>query len=375
MSFRKAQTFSLDLMVSVTVFIMLLVVASFIWNSTQDKIRSREQQDRFLASADAAANILLKSPGYPADWTPDTVSSLGLAAEPRVLNPVKFMRLKELDAQRAGYLLGIGGYNFSLSLTVNDSVVLSGAVRSPTAYLTAGSATVFNALSGSGLVWDYYSPSIVDAGDSRSQFEGNAAALFQQLFSNASEYDSIILQDSGLTAGEVDLGLVKDFLANGGLLVLVGESDNAAPFYSECFGVQVVNDSVGFAGEVANTSFFIYNSSAGDGVAFLYSNVSLTSWLDSFEVFVSVQGAPEQCLACSWEYGGGKVFYLTEFNATFQTAFGDKTQDEVVNLVGWPMQYTSYPALLSTASVSNRLALLNSGRLKPVSFSLVVWVE
>ncbi|MEM3030521.1 MAG: hypothetical protein QXH27_02190 [Candidatus Micrarchaeia archaeon] len=104
---RKAQVFSMDLIVSFVIALFLAAAVFQAASSTNAVITASERsRDLSLASAQALA-LLVQSPGNPADWSFANAKSVGLAQARGVLNP-----------ERVSYFFSQSpsDYNISLSL-------------------------------------------------------------------------------------------------------------------------------------------------------------------------------------------------------------------------------------------------------------------
>lgn len=97
MSNRTGQLFTTDFVISAFVFIILLNVAVFSWNLAYDRQDRFAQEDVMQRKAFHAASLMVRTPGYPADWTPSTVAVIGLADPDHVVQEAKMDELAAMD--------------------------------------------------------------------------------------------------------------------------------------------------------------------------------------------------------------------------------------------------------------------------------------
>ena len=124
--FKQGQIFSIDLLISGAILIIILVSVIFFWNYSQRKMTLQEQRFDLYALGEKALSQLLLTPGQPYNWESfssnqdflDKVQALGLAPEPLVISSEKLNRFTALDYNQSKILLGLigPGYEYSLSI-------------------------------------------------------------------------------------------------------------------------------------------------------------------------------------------------------------------------------------------------------------------
>ncbi len=122
---KNGQVFTLDIIVAITLFTTILVLAFFGWSYTQQKIYENEVRNEMEMVARNAAAALVLTPGEPASWNQTPVSqfnismdlkSLGLSiGQPGVLSMQKIYKLEEVSKNASGYraikkFLGVNPY-------------------------------------------------------------------------------------------------------------------------------------------------------------------------------------------------------------------------------------------------------------------------
>jgi hypothetical protein len=129
---NKAQASSAELLLAYFIFGICLTVFVTLWTATTEKINSGERFDDFEALSVNIAEKLVRTPGYPSNWSAENVTVVGLANEPRILDNEKVLAFIDLMndskmSSNAGCngitnyecnkaLLGVGKHDFYLEL-------------------------------------------------------------------------------------------------------------------------------------------------------------------------------------------------------------------------------------------------------------------
>ena len=112
----KAQIWSLDLSVSVTIFLTVIVAFLFTFNLLS---ADASRQSELFSMQDAALEIteaLVRSPGLPQGWTNTTVQAIGLAEKENVLNESKVLFFLSLDYNQSKVLLSLTASQYLFQL-------------------------------------------------------------------------------------------------------------------------------------------------------------------------------------------------------------------------------------------------------------------
>jgi len=80
---RRGQSLTVDLILSISIFMILLAVAYLSWEDGRTSALERQEQVRADEASSRALRALAKSPGIPSSWasqglTPDSASLLGI---------------------------------------------------------------------------------------------------------------------------------------------------------------------------------------------------------------------------------------------------------------------------------------------------------
>ncbi len=102
---KRAQLFSSDALLAVTLFVIVLLASAWAGRQVQERITLATQRDALALEAKLVASQLAVSPGLPADWdglavaNASSIQALGLGSwvgEYLALDPVKVSRLAAL---------------------------------------------------------------------------------------------------------------------------------------------------------------------------------------------------------------------------------------------------------------------------------------
>lgn len=108
---RKGYVGSLDLILAMLLF--LVVVYMVFWANAEaaDKIPSYEKSQAYKEKALNVTDVLLKTPGDPADWETladlNQTESIGFVKEANVLDRSKLLRFGDIPEQQARRMLGL----------------------------------------------------------------------------------------------------------------------------------------------------------------------------------------------------------------------------------------------------------------------------
>lgn len=97
MSSRRGQLFTSDFAISAFVFVILLNIGVFTYNMAYEQQDRFGPQDRMQQAASQAASLLVRTPGYPDNWTAGDVDIIGLAEPDHVVQDAKVQELQSLS--------------------------------------------------------------------------------------------------------------------------------------------------------------------------------------------------------------------------------------------------------------------------------------
>jgi hypothetical protein len=107
--FRRGQVNSIDAMVAMVAFIMLLVFIISFWGTMLASKSELLKRTRFEYGIVSASDALIKSAGFPSNWETNAsgVRTIGLALSPNVLSYSKLSNFTALPYATQKKLLGI----------------------------------------------------------------------------------------------------------------------------------------------------------------------------------------------------------------------------------------------------------------------------
>jgi hypothetical protein len=108
---RKGQINSIDFMIAVLIFAVLLVFLIGFWFLNMAEISTMMERDRLDSAAIAVSDMLVKTPGVPGNWEEDPSSAwaVGLAESQNVLIGEKVANFTALDYNASKEIMGIDG--------------------------------------------------------------------------------------------------------------------------------------------------------------------------------------------------------------------------------------------------------------------------
>lgn len=122
----SGQIMSLDLIASVIVFLLVfffLYQAYFLnLERYQTQKRLTEIQNRGIRQTD----LLVGSRGYPEDWNSASVTVVGLASQPDVLDPQKISVLRQMtiaDYNSVRGIMNLNAYDFRIDIDSNNNAL------------------------------------------------------------------------------------------------------------------------------------------------------------------------------------------------------------------------------------------------------------
>lgn len=121
---HKGQIWSIDFIVSVVIFIIMITALFFSFDILS---RDAQKQNELLLMQDLVLEVtesLVRSPGYPLDWDNETVGIIGLARDENVLDQNKVMEFLNVSYNSSRAFLSMTYYDFNFSIEyLNGSVM------------------------------------------------------------------------------------------------------------------------------------------------------------------------------------------------------------------------------------------------------------
>ncbi len=122
---KKAQVLGGDFILSMTIFLFIIVLCIVSWNTLHSKYSWFRESETVQSRAFHITDTLLKSQGYPENWSTSDVEVVGLAEYSHVLDSARITKFEELAANNYTHvknLWGIKKYDFYITLnTTNEN--------------------------------------------------------------------------------------------------------------------------------------------------------------------------------------------------------------------------------------------------------------
>lgn len=318
---RKGQMLSPDFVLGLVIFSIVLIIGFTLWDVSYRRSVWFYDIELMQDKALYASSKLLNTPGVPQDWDTTNVVMVGLKDnESLALDADKILNFRRLGYNNSRELLGIGSFDYYINVTDSSGkqLKIDGVVH--------GIAAVFASQGGDNVIkdllqnydegWDYYwaSGGVVPPNSARYVYQdSNADDLFDALRDNLSSYDTVIVEGANsVSLDAADDTALQNFVYNGGTLIDIQDEDDAEiinHFPNVPDGEATVASDID--GTVVNDDILLPGRDIGDNFTFQtrkyrfdVGNVDKT--------IVESRGNPGKCLVCSWNYGGGHVYYLPD---------------------------------------------------------------
>ena len=110
---RKGQAFSIDAVLALIAFAVLLVFILGFWSQAAASSDKAKLRSRLEYAALSSSELLVSSNGVPYDWekSPSGASSMGLSSDKNILSPAKAANFTAMNYSDAKVLLGMD-YDF-----------------------------------------------------------------------------------------------------------------------------------------------------------------------------------------------------------------------------------------------------------------------
>ncbi|MBI2661775.1 hypothetical protein HYX09_05940 [Candidatus Woesearchaeota archaeon] len=130
---RQCQIFSLDMLIAMMGFVILIISASLLWDYSLNSIDARENRYSMELAASGVLSSLLETQGNPSNWSSlpisqfneSNIDSLGLAKNSTLglshegLWEIDWKKLRYLNSSsynKTKVMLGLQGYEFNLTV-------------------------------------------------------------------------------------------------------------------------------------------------------------------------------------------------------------------------------------------------------------------
>ncbi len=379
---KKGQIFTIDFMVSIVVFIIVLITIISTWYFIDLHIKEVESRRDMHSVSLSVSDALVRSGGYPLDWNSTNVQSIGLAKEEYVLDLQKIISLMGMDYDSARSIMRLGNYHLFMYITdLNGYNVSTGVLRSPVVYFCNQQRDIASKLDTSGLVWDMYQADGPDESAAHGERYYYLASVYgftpERMFNytvlNLSMYKTLILEEPNVKNTSINITGIQDFLNNGGVVLV--KSQQAAGYNVIDYNFQVHSEGPAgpFSGKISALDPIIVNATVGETVTFPTSSWRYYSTASDSQITNVVQDSadPSKCLICRWGYGRGRIYYVEDFVGTVNG--GPTSLGERLNVIGWQTKFGIPPANTIDVVAVNRVAVLEGIFRQPVAVHIFIW--
>ncbi|OGI12114.1 hypothetical protein A3K64_02135 [Candidatus Micrarchaeota archaeon RBG_16_36_9] len=120
----KAEIFSSDFVIGLSIFLTAICVFGIFYISLQNDITDYKIRNEIQSKAIGIADLLVTSSGDPKYWNSNNVNVIGLYDD-GLINLTKFEELKNIDYYTVKRFLGVGGYDLYIELKNSSGYVLT----------------------------------------------------------------------------------------------------------------------------------------------------------------------------------------------------------------------------------------------------------
>lgn len=130
---RRAMVYTVDMMVSVIFFMVIIASMLWVWGQSQNAISQYDNRMERMEKLIYIGQSLVTTSGRPANWhesgpfDSEGVKALGLAHSPNELSHGRLERLESMEYEDLRIILGLGAQDFHISIEHNwsgESVIL-----------------------------------------------------------------------------------------------------------------------------------------------------------------------------------------------------------------------------------------------------------
>lgn len=380
---RDGQLFTTDLVISSAIFLLMVNIALLTWNVAYQNKTFMTEERGMRNDVVRATDLLVRTEGYPSNWTDETVEIAGFSNRDHLIDNQKLKEFHQMDYASQREAVRATENDFSIEITVDGEpvtvpVVVTGAGlgEEPVAYImesqqSMNDVELLHALNGSTLDWELYWPSNNDEAQLDSltashvyNYTTDGPAMFEDMVANLSgdTYETVIAEDANVGMG--DIGNENDlntFVEDGGTYLHTGDQGT---FVRDLFGLNEVSIQGDGNGTVVKTHPLLNSSLAvGDFIEFENEPMAFTDVTTMFVNDTDYGPPPTRCLACRWNISHGNLYYLADTrseadNPNWSIAFQNATDAFRGNLTA--TFGVAPPADADTVAVNERSVLVNT---------------
>ena len=390
---KRGQLLTTDFILSLAIFLAILLASMSLWANVDTQIRDAESRRDMQAITTYISDSLVRSPGYPKNWTNSTVMMIGLANDEHVVDMNKILLLKNMDYDRVRDILRFGEYNYYIWVTDGGGYDLtSGIVRSPVAVIAHKKSGMEYAkmLNNSVVTWDLYwddnsgllgpddlNQPYINAFAPRTSYPSSRPdSSLIKFMGGQGSYRTLIVEDTGLLNDTVaDISQLINFTKRGGIIIYADTDTLAvtrpliAGWSGESFAAPTGNSVVNNSGSV------LLNASPGNGISFTSHKRDVfrnQAQGDAGLNFIANSTATN-CQICWWDYGFGRIYYIEDNQGTLTNATGSYPLTPLLNIVGENMTMGVKPSNRTDLVSIRRMAIVSGFEREVANVNIIVW--
>lgn len=335
---KKAQIFSVDLIVALITFIIIMIGIAWVWESSREKINLNEQENDMNLISIFALSSLIETPGNPSDWEliddadfdENNIGSLGFAQDsisPWNLNYDKILKLydlREVEYETMKKILGMrgAGYEFNIKLEKDTGFHIPGFLGGKDIAYSYGDGDPEEGNESHYGIRQFLIDNNVDFVDYEDDWE--------TLLLEIDNYDCVILENPELVENDLTVeqqDIFKNWVSDGGIYL-----QKQFGRIIEMFDV-TINDLAHEWGTVIALDEMISNVEIGDKV-YVIEGYRISKQGNITELVR--HDSSEHVLMGHWDYGDGIVYYFPDTEGIVYNISGDPIYNNTRILLDLP---------------------------------------
>lgn len=339
---KKAQIFSIDLIIALITFIIIMVGIAWVWESSREKINLNEQENDMNLISIFALSSLIETPGNPPNWDEfddadfdeNNVASLGFAynsLSPWMLDEDKMLRLHELDELNSTQyetmkkILGLRGasYEFNIRIEKDTGFHIPGFLAGKKIAYSYGEGDPEEGNESHYGIRQFLIDNNVDFAD----YEDDWETLLEEI----DNYDVVIWEDPQLVENDLTAEqqtIFKNWVTGGGIYL-----QKQFGRVIEMFDV-TTNNVAHEWGTVIALDEMISNVEIGDKI-YVIEGYRISKQGNITELVR--HDSSEHVLMGHWNYGSGIVYYFPDTEGIVYNITGDPIYNNTRILLDLPV--------------------------------------
>jgi hypothetical protein len=122
---KKGQVFSLDLIISMFTFIIILIFLLSFWNLNSLRLSEKQNSNELQLIALQVMDILVSTPGEPFNWNTNNATSIGLATRLGKIDQGKLNAFLDYDYAQSKSRFNIERFEYKFTVTSSQDVLIN----------------------------------------------------------------------------------------------------------------------------------------------------------------------------------------------------------------------------------------------------------